>query len=199
MIDIKPDVSGAREYLKQLQTREIPRVVGRTLTRAGNVARTFSSRSFRQRINLKKATIDAAIKIKRGTNEIQNLSALARGRAYFEIQWSGKPFPLKDFAAKKTSRGVTFQVSRRQRRKVFRRQGRLGFIIEKLGGHVFVRVTDDPPGPMKAKIKKVFGPSIPQFAATRTERDALIAHVIAFWNVEIIRNARFALQRRGTL
>jgi hypothetical protein len=188
----------AREYLNRLETKDLPRVIGRSLTRTGASAKTFSSRSLRSRINLKKSIIDAGIKIKRG-NEIQNLTALSLGRAYFEIRWSGKPFPLREFAARATRRGVTFQVSKSQRRKVYQRKGRLGFMVEKLGGHVFVRVTDDPPGPLKATIKKAFGPSIPQFAITKRERDALIAHVQAFWAREVIQNARFALQRSGTL
>jgi hypothetical protein len=198
MITVTPDISGAKAYLGRLERQDLPRVIGRSLTRSAAAAKTFSSRALRARVNLKKSVIDAGIKTKR-SSEIQNLSALGLGRAYFEIRWSGKPFPIRDFAARATGRGVTFQVSRTQKRKVFRRQGRLGFIIEKLGGHVFVRVTDDPPGPMKAKIKKVFGPSIPQFAITQREQQALIAHVRDFWEREVIRNARFALQRRGTL
>lgn len=200
MISVTPDIALAKSYLRQLETRDLPRVVGRSLTRTAATARTFSSRALRARINLKKAVIDAAIRTKRGSNEIQNLTALSLGRAYFEIRWSGKPFPIREFAARATRSGVTFQVSRRKKsRKVYKRQGRLGFMIEKLGNHVFVRVTDDPPGPIKAKIKKAFGPSIPQFAITHTERDALIAHVQKFWAREIISNARYALQRRGKL
>lgn len=198
MISVTPDISGAKAYLARLERQDLPKVIGRTLTRAAAVAKTFSSRSLRSRINLKKSIIDAAIKTRR-SSEIQNLTALGLGRAYFEIRWSGKPFPIRDFAARATGRGVTFQVSRAQRRKVYRRQGRLGFIVEKLGGHVFVRVTDDPPGPMKSKLKKAFGPSIPQFAITQREQKALIAHVRDFWERELIRNARYALQRRGTL
>jgi hypothetical protein len=198
MFTITPDIKGAKEYLQRLERQDLPRVIGRSLTRAAASAKTFSSRSLRARINLKKSVIDAGIRTKR-SSEIQNLTALGLGRAYFEIRWSGKPFPIRDFAARGTGRGVTFQVSRAQKRKVYKRRGRLGFIVEKLGGNVFVRVTDDPPGPVKAKIKKAFGPSIPQFAITQREQQALIVHVRDFWEREVIRNARFALQRRGNL
>jgi len=196
MLSIKPDISGAKEYLNRLERKELPRVIGRTLTRAASAAKSFSSRKLRERINLKKAIIDAAIRTKR-SSEIQNLTALGLGRAYFEIHWSGKPFPIRDFAARQTRRGVTFQVSRAAGRKVFKRKGRLGFIVQRLGGHVFVRVTDDPPGPLKAKIRKAIGPSIPQFAITQREQEAIIAHVRDFWEREIIRNARFAIARRA--
>lgn len=194
MMTLTPDVSGAKDYLARLQRKDIPRVIGRSLTRTGNAGRSFTSRQFRARINLKKVVIDAGIKVKR-SNEIQTLAALNLGRAYFEIRWSGKPLPIRDFAARRTGKGATYQISRAQARKVFRRKGRPGFIVDKLGGHVFVRVTENPPGPMRAKIKKAIGPSIPQFASTKRERQALIAFCTDFWNREVIRNAKFALER----
>lgn len=197
MITVKPDISGAKAYLQKLERVDLPRVIGRSLTRAGSSARTFSSRHLRARVNLKKSVIDAAIKIRR-SNEIQTIAALSLGRAWVEIRWSGKPFPIRDFGARRGRGGVTYQISKRQARKIFTRKGNKGFIIDKLGGHVFVRVTADPPGPLKAKIKKAVGPSIPQFAITQQEQVALIAHVKDFYEREVIRNAKFALQRRGT-
>jgi hypothetical protein len=197
VIQVKADISGALAYLKQLEQRDIPRVVGRTLIRTAASTKTASSRLLRKRINLPKKVIDAAIKTRRGTNEIQNLTALRLGRAWFEIIWSGKPFPLRDFDARETSRGVTYKVSRSQRRKVYVRAGRKGFIIKRFGGHVFVRVGTDPPGKGKAPIKRVFGPSIPQFAVTQRERRAIIEHAQKVWGEELTRNARFALARRA--
>lgn len=198
MIKVIGDVSGAKAYLRQLERHELPKVIGRSLTRAASAARTFSSRKLRDRINLSKSVIDKGIKTRR-SNEIQTLTALGLGRAYFEIRWTGTPFPLRDYAARQTSRkGVTFKVARRGPRKAYMRGGRKAFIVAKLGGHVFVRVTDDPPGSMRARIKKVYGPSIPQFAMTKRERRELIAHVTEFYNAEVIRNTKFALSRRGT-
>lgn len=196
MIEFRGDISKARALLRELTQKELPRVIGRSLDRARSAARTFSSRKLRQRINLAKGVIDEGIKTRR-SSEIQNLTALGYGRAWFEIRWTGTPFPLRDFAAKQTRRGVTFKVAKRGARKLYQRAGRPAFIVAKLGGHVFVRVTEDPPGPMKAKIQKVFGPSIPQFAITKRERAELIQHVTEFYNREVIRNAQFAISRRA--
>jgi hypothetical protein len=193
VIKVVGDVSNAKAYLTRLQRDELPKVIGRSLTRAASAARTFSSRTLRERINLPKRVIDQGIKTRR-SNEIQTLSALGLGRAFFEIRWTGTPFPLRDYAARQTVRkGVTFKVSRAGGRKTYQRQGRKAFIVAKLGGHVFVRVTDGP----HARIKKVFGPSVPQFAITKREQQALIAHVTDFYNREVIRNAKFALSKRG--
>jgi len=195
VIRVSAQTKEARSYLTRLTRRELPKVVGRSLTRSGASGRTFSSRQFRSRINLKKSVIDKGIAVRR-SNEIASIGALDLNRAWVEIRWSGKPFALKEFAAKQTRKGVSFKVAKRAKRRVYERQGRKAFIVEKLGGHVFVRVGDDPPGPEKSKIKKVFGPSIPQFASTRREQRALIEHMRAFWSKEVIRNAKFALRRR---
>lgn len=197
-VSVACDTRGARDYLKRLEQRDIPRVVGRTLDRTRASVKTFVSREMRQRVNLPKAVVDRAITSRR-SGEIQSLRALEQGRAWFEIVVSGKPTALRDFAAKQTTRGVSFKVTRKAARKLYERKGRSSFIIASRGGHVFVRTGPDPKGKLKAPIKKVFGPSLPQFFATKRQRDAAIARAQEVWAAEIIRNARFALQRRGAL
>jgi hypothetical protein len=196
MLTVRPDVTAAKAYLKQLEQVEIRRVVGRALTRSAAAAKTFSSRKLRERINLPKVLIDQAIRTRR-SNEVRGIKSLDLETAWFEIRWSGHPFALRDYAARPTRKGVTFKVARNGPRKLYMRQGRAAFIVEKLGRQVFVRVGADPPGPRKAKIVKVFGPSIPQFAMTKREREQLIDHVTEFFVTEVIRNAKFALSRRG--
>lgn len=196
MLSLRPDVSSARRLLKDLQTREIPRVVGRTLNRTAKSVRSHASQEMRKRINLKKATLDQAITTKR-SNEIQNLSMLNKERAWFEIRYSGKPFGIRDFAARPSKRkGVTYQVTRASGRRVYIRAGNKGFIVQKFGGHVFTRVGPDPKGSDKAPIKKASGPSIPQFAATRRVQAELIQYARDFWARELERNIRFAISRR---
>jgi hypothetical protein len=191
-VDIKP----AKDYLNRLTKRELPRVIGRSLDRTAASGKTFLSRSLRERLALKKAVVDKGIS-KRRSSEIQNITALNLGRAWFEIRASGKPIPLKDYGARATARrGVTYQVSRKAGRRTYRAKGNLAFIVERFGSHVFVRTGPNPPGPRGAPIRKVFGPSLPQTFRTKRERNALIAHCEQVWATEIIRNARFALSRR---
>lgn len=195
MLRLTADTSKARAYLRDLERNEIPKVIGRTLNRTAATVKTHASREMRSRINLQKAVIDKAISSKR-SNEIQNLTALGLGRAWFEIRYSGKPFGIRDFDARQVARGVTFKVSRIGRRKVYTRQGKKGFIVDRFGGHVFTRVGEDPPGPGRAPIKKASGPSIPQFAATRRVQAELIKYAQEFWARELERNIRFAIGRR---
>lgn len=196
MVKVSPDISGARKYLEQLQGRELPRIVGRTLARTAGAVRSQSSKILRQRVTLQKSTIDQAISTAR-SNEIQNLSMLTLGRAWFEVRFSGKPFPIRDFQARKIPRGVTFRVTRTMPRKLYLRKGQKGFIVERLGGHVFVRDGVDPPGKKKAPIRKAVGPSIPQFAATRRMQAALTEFAREYWARELERNVRFAISRRN--
>lgn len=198
-LDVKP----ARDYLDRLTKRQLPRVIGRSLTRTAASGKTFLSRRLRERLALKKAVVDKAITTRQST-EIQNITALGTTsgtravsfRAWFEIRASGDPIPLRDYSARATRRGVTYQVSRSGGRRTYRAKGNLAFLIQRFGGHVFARVGPDPKGPLKAPIRKIFGPSLPQAFRTKRERNALIAHCEQFWGTEVIRNARFALSRR---
>jgi hypothetical protein len=192
---IKVDTKPARDYLQKLTRRELPRVVGRSLDRTAASGKTFLSRRLRERLALKKGVVDKAIS-KRRSSEISSITALNLDRAWFEVRASGDPIPLRDYNARATRRGVTYQVSRGAGRKTYRAKGNLAFIVERFGGHVFVRTGPNPPGPRSAPIRKVFGPSLPQAFRTKKERDALIAHCREVWAREIITNARFALSRR---
>jgi hypothetical protein len=196
VIQVKPDMRQALAYLERLEKRDLPRVVGRSLDRTGASVKSLFSRRLRARFNLKKSVVDAALKIRR-SGEIQNLTALRAGRAWFALQATGKPIPLRDFAARMTRSGVTFKVARKGGRKRYMANGQPGFIVSRLGGHVFVRKGPEPPGAEKIGIRKVYGPALPQFLASRVEQKILIAHAGAVWPKEIERNASFALKRRG--
>lgn len=189
------DISGAREYLKQLQGKEIPRVIGRSLDRTAKSTNSFSSRYFRSRVALDKKTVDKGLSYRR-SGEIQNLTALNLGRAWFEQRISGKPIGIRDFAARKVAAGVTYRVSKAGPRQRYVRKGQPAFFVKRFGNHVFTRVGPDPPGPDSVGIKKAVGPSLPQFAATKRYQRAAIAHAEKVWATEVITNARFALSRR---
>lgn len=198
MFRVQADVTVAEDFLRNLSQpgRELARVVGRTLNRTMAHGKSMTSRFLRNRINLKKAVIDQAITTRR-SREVQNMSAITIRQAWFEITWTGSPIALRDYAAREIKRGVTFKVARQGPRKLYMRNGQKAFVIEKLGGHVFVRVGPDPKGPKKAPIKKVYGPSIPQFAVTGREQRLIIEAVRKFWAAELVRNYNFAIAKRN--
>jgi hypothetical protein len=198
MIQIKPDMRLAQEYLNRLEKRDLPRVVGRSLDRTGKSVQSLFSRRLRERIALKKAVVDASLKTRR-SGEIQNLTALSLGRAWVELRVNGKPIPLREFTARQTSKGVTFKVAKKGGRKRYLALGQPAFIVASMGGNVFVRKGPEPPGPQTIGIRKVYGPSLPQFLLSKKEQRELIAHAAKVWPQEIERNARFALRRRGAL
>jgi len=198
MMRIQPDMRPAREYLNRLEKRDIPKVVGRSLDRTGKSVMALFSRRIRQRINLKKSVVDKSLKTRR-SSEIQNLVALALGRAYVELIVSGRPIPLRDFAARQVKRGVTYSIRRGGGRKQYTALGQQAFIVRSLGGHVFVRRGPEPPGPATIGIRKVYGPALPHFLLSKKEQRELLAHAAKVWPEEITRNARYALMRRGAL
>ena len=197
MISVSPDTRNARAYLQQLQQREIPRVIGRSLDRTRKSVASFASKDLRQRIALKKADIDRSIKTRR-SGEIQSLAALNLGRAWFELRFSGKPIPLRDYNARQVRQGVSYRVSKQQGRKRYTRNGQPAFFVRKFGGNVFTRIGPDPVGPDSVKIRKVYGPSLPQIASVKRMQRRLIVHAVGTWRRELISNVRFAVSRRPT-
>jgi len=118
------------------------------------------------------------------------------GRALiFDIVASGKPLPLREYGARMTKRGATFQVKKGTARRVYQRQGQPGFILPRFGSNVFVRTSPEPPGPPKAKIAKVYGPSIPQYFVTRFVRERMERIARERWPIEFEREVRFRVQR----
>lgn len=187
------DVTAAMKKLEQLQKRDIPKVIGRSLTRTGSSTKSRVSRLMRERVNLKKSVVDASLKMRRSA-EIQSLAALRAGRSWFEVRVKGTPIPLRDFAARQTARGVTFKVAKRGQRKLYQRQMRKGFVVDKLGQHTFVRTGPNPPGPRGAPIKKVYGPSLPQFFSTKKLQRAAILHAQETWAKELTANLKNMLR-----
>jgi hypothetical protein len=196
VIRVSADVKGARDYLRQLEQREIPRVIGRSLDRTRKSVASFVSRDLRQRIALSKGVIDQSIKTRR-SGEIQNLTALALGRAWFEIRFTGKPIPLRDFSAKQVRAGVSYRISKQRGRRRYVRAGQAAFFVQRFGNNVFTRIGPEIPGPERTKIKKVMGPSLPQIASTRKLQARVIEHARATWFKEVTANAKFAISRRG--
>jgi hypothetical protein len=190
-----PDVSNARKYLWELQGRELPRVIGRTLDGSARFASTRANRVMRERVNLSRAVVSGAIKHRR-SSEIQSITALNLGRAWFEVRVSGKPISLRDYAARQTKKGVTFKVSKQGARKRYVRKGQNSFIVNRFGGHVFTRIGADPPGPTTVPIKKAAGPSLPQFFSTKKMQQQVIHPTRDFWIRELQSNIRFAISKR---
>jgi hypothetical protein len=195
MITVRLDSTGAYKYLKDLREREIPKVVGRSLDRTAKATMVVISRNFRAQYNVSKKVIDKAIRFER-TGSVTSISAQSLKKAGFKIIVSGSPIPLRDFSARPSKKGVTFQVGKGRARRVYMREGNKGFIIDRIGGHVFVRVGPDPPGAEKAPIKKVYGPSLPQAFSTRKQREAAIKRAQEVWISELRANARFQLSKR---
>jgi hypothetical protein len=182
---VKFDLKQVQRYATDIQKKYIPAAAGIALGRVANTVRATSSTKIRERLAIAAAVAKKAIRVQRIGKK-------------FEI-WivaSGKPIALKDYQARQTRKGATYRVSKNKGRKVYSRQGRVGFIIPSKGGHVFVRTEDDPPGPMKGHIQKVYGPSVPQYFVTKIVNQAMRNTAMQRWPIEFAAAFRGVILRR---
>ncbi len=183
---VETDFSRVRRYLTDVQKNLVPKAAGIALGRVGKTVRAAASKRIREKLAIKVAVVNKAIDVKR-----EGMRRLA-----VVVEASGEPIPLRDYQARQTKKGATYRVSKGGARKRYQREGRTGFIVDSRGGHVFVRVEADPPGPTKARIKKVFGPSIPQYFVTKLIWRLMEDTARARWPVEFHAALRGVLLRK---
>jgi hypothetical protein len=178
-VNVSVDIQAMKRTFEKSQ-QEVNRAAGAALQRVAISARKVADQNIRQRITLKSSDVKGAITV---------VFPFGRNSLIRDIQAVGDPIPLKHYAARKTRKGVTFAVVRGQR-KVYRRRGNPAFIVDSLGGHVFVRQ-----GRGKgSKIHKVFGPSLTQRFGTKRVLNAITDVVNNRWSIEFDRQIAFRRQ-----
>jgi formamidopyrimidine-DNA glycosylase len=182
-LNVKLDIQAARASLKGLE-KEVNKAAIRALTRVATTARKEADQEIRQRLTLTSAAVKKALLINKHRNVL-----------IVDIDATGKPIALREWKARETRKGVTFQVSKGKPRKIYRRQGRTGFVIDKYGRHVFVRTGVDPPGKAKAPMQKVYGPSIPQYFVTKTVTGRMTRVAATRWPIEFERELAFRAKK----
>lgn len=159
------DASQVIKTLGEIPRGPARRAIVRGLNKTAANVRTSASTAIRQRRALSAKVVRDAMAVRKATN--QNLVS--------SLVVTGRPIPLKDYKANQTKRGVTVAVTPGKRSLVSHR-GNRGFIIDKIGGHVFARQ-----GKGRLPVKKLFGPSLPstfvqeqvKAAWTATAREAM--------------------------
>jgi len=154
-----------QELLRQVDAvrrQLVPRAAKIALARVGVTVRKQASISIREKLTIKAAVAKDAIKIR-----------TEQGGLVLVVTASGKPIALKQYQARATKRGVSYKISKARGRRIYSNKYGKSFVIAKFGNNVFIRTSSDPPGPQKAKITKVFGPSVPQYFVTRFVREKL--------------------------
>jgi len=186
-LDVKLDIARARASMRGLES-EVNKGAARALDRVATTVTKEATDEIRKRLNLKAGDIKAAI---RKVRPYGNQSLIR------DVEARGNPLPLREYAARMTRRGATYQVKRGAPRKVYRRNMRTGFIIERFGRHVFVRTGPNPPGPEDAPIKKVFGPGITHYFQMRATRQRMLETAEKRWPIEFEREMRYRRMKAG--
>jgi hypothetical protein len=179
-ISVRLDIQRARREFAGDQ-KEVTKAALRALDRVSTTARKGADQEIRQRVTLKSGTIKNALTI---------VYPYGRLNLIRDLVATGKPIALREYQARQTRAGVTFAIVK-GRRRVYKRQGRAAFEITKYGKHVFVRLDDDPPGPAKARIKKVYGPSITQRFMTKRVQHVIKSVIDERWRLEFDREMKF--------
>jgi hypothetical protein len=116
-------------------------IVPRALNHVGDIARTQVKRELAKQTGLTVTVVDKSIRTVRAIPARQS----------YELVATGKPIPLRDFAARPTRHGASARPW--GHRRIFPGT----FIVRALGGHVFRRV-----GRARLPIIKLWGPSLPR-------------------------------------
>jgi len=182
---VRLDLREVKKYANDVQKKYVPAAAGIALKRVGTTTRNAAATKIRERLAIRSTIAKQALKVKRIGNGM-TISILA----------TGKPIPLRDYGASMTKQGVKYRVARGGKRKLYERQGRRGFIVQSRGGHVFVRIEDNPPGPLEARIQKVFGPSVPQYFVTSIVTEVMEQTARDRWPKEFAAAFRGVLIRR---
>lgn len=179
-LDVRFDLEEFRRGLSEIQKKQVPKAAGIALGRVGTTVRKQASVTIRQRLAISAAVAKNQITLRRvGTDRLTLI-----------VEATGQPIPLRDFQAKQGKRGVTYRVSPRRGRRQYENKFGKAFVVRQFGGNVFARVTADPPGKAKAKIARIYGPSVPQFFVTRAIIDSLERIARDRWPIEFQRAFR---------
>lgn len=182
-VSVQFDINAFKRDLDAKGRKRVNKAAASALSRTATTVRKEASVSIRERLNISAAVAKKAITIRK-----------MKGGLTVFIEAQGRPIPLRDFQARQTRSGVSFKVKRGGERKTYSSKYGPGFIITKIGGNVFVRAEPDPPGPKQAKVRKVYGPSVPQYFVTRAIRELLLRTARERWPIEFDRAWR-ALSR----
>lgn len=183
--NVKFDIDRARREIKADQ-KQINAGAARAIQRVAVTTRKAADQTMRQTLALKSSVVKNSLSIE---------SPRGQRTLIRDVVATGKPIPIRDYNASETSKGVTFRVVRGAKRKVWMVKGRKGFIVQRLGGHVFAAMEPDPPGPKKARIKKAVGPSLTHRFNTKAVRNVMNRTSAERWPIEFDREMKYRAGR----
>lgn len=159
------------QQLTELQREVVPRATRIAIERLGVTLRKEAAIEIRKELNISAARAKDAVDLRVRPTSL-------------ELTVSPKPIGLRDFDAKQTATGVAYKFGPKSGRKVWRNKYGGSFLVEKIGGHAFVRSSKKRLG-----ITKLTGPS----AASAFRRDEVQARMNA------IAQERFAIEFQRAL
>jgi hypothetical protein len=179
MIDVrvKLDVADLKRQFAGLEKATTAAMV-RSLNKTAVSVRAEAVKLIRGRRALKAKTIREAIAIRKATKAL----------LIAEVIVSGRPIPLREYAARQTKRGVTVNVV--GRRQLVKPDGIPTFQIARFGNHVYVRE-----GKKRLPIRKLYGPSLPSALGQQAIEAALVRIATTTFRKRFREEMAFELRR----
>lgn len=164
MIKLTFDDAAANELTKLMKgvEKDVRKQLKTAVNKAGRSMESQMARMVRQEINVASKAVKRVITRPLLATETQLSTEIVVAK--------GKRLSLKEFGARQTKAGVSYRISKKGGKKTIKG----GFIVESLGGHVYVRDGDKVEmsrgrykGRKRQKIFKRFGPSLWGYFANR--------------------------------
>lgn len=147
---IQLDTEGADAVLTRqaqlLSPHELAKAGAAAINRGLLAARTVGSRAVRENLALAARTVKDKMEMERAT------PANLEGRIHFDYS----PIPLRDYGATQLKSGVSFRVTKGGGRSRLDE----GFIVDSMGGHVFLRAGPRDDMVARLPVEMQFGPSV---------------------------------------
>ena len=157
------------KHLKKAEVRSVNRVL--------RGARTEISRAIREGYRMKSSDIKDAMTLRRASATQSTPTGI--------IRIEDKPLPIIRFGSPNQTRAGLSVTVRRGRRQTIKG----GFIVESMGGHAFIRTTED-----SLPIRKLFGPSARMLApfAIKKSKGAVDERMVKEFDRNVNREIRKA-------
>jgi hypothetical protein len=178
-LNVRVDIEEVKRMATDVQRNRVPNAAARAINKTLANVRTEASKQIRQERALSASTVKDALTIHRATKML----------LIGDVTASGRPIPLKEYQARQTRSGVTVKVSPGPR-KLVTFAGNKGFIVNKIGGHVFART-----GKQRLPIKKLYGPSIPATFVKERVLAALDRVAGDAWHKRLAEELRYEFDR----
>lgn len=176
---ITADLTAVKKSISDLKRKKVPQAAARALNKTIRAVRVEANKQIRQERALPASVVRDSLRV----------SLANKDKLVAAVVASGRPIPLRGYAARETRKGVTVKVSPGGR-KLVKHAGNAAFMVAKFGGHVYART-----GSARLPMKKLYGPSLPATFIKEKVQSAMDKVAGDTWPKRFAEELRFELNK----